>query len=336
MKTGSVHRAMACAGAVVGAGFASGREITAFFSRYGRNSWWLIALAVWAMARMCLWYMASSHKTGAAAQVCMMALLGIAGGAMLSAGGQMIALLWNRERAYSIAIAGTLLMAWMAGRCRMGVFSWAGSALSCLLLCAVCAVMIAVPAGKRAVLLHEPQGVPALAGAAMKATGYAAMNMTLALDMVKRCAADETAANRRTACAFAAVMAVLLCVSNALYLRFPQLFEEPFPIVRLLSAFGRKGFVLSVILLYLAIFTTLVSVVSGLESIISRHTDRRSLQVLVSLGLPLLFSCAGFSGIVDGLYAPAGWLCLALIPGMSTKNKRLRTQEILDKQAWIQ
>ncbi len=35
---------LACVGAVIGAGFVSGREIYSFFTRYGEASWGLILL----------------------------------------------------------------------------------------------------------------------------------------------------------------------------------------------------------------------------------------------------------------------------------------------------
>ena len=332
MRTGSLRRAMACAGAVVGAGFASGREITVFFSRYGMHSWWLIALTVWAMGRLCMKQMEnSSVGMGRGAEICVMVLLSIAGGAMASAGGQMIALLWNHEWAYSIAVVGTLLLAWLAGSCRTELFSWAGSVLSCLLICAIMAAMAAVPDDSGAVVLRSPSG--GLLMAALKAAGYAAMNMTLAMDMVKRCARPDGVSNRHVSQCFAILMALLLCMSNALYLRCPQLHAEPFPIVRLLSAYGRSGFVISALLMYLAIFTTLVSVIGALGSAAARYTHNRTLQMAMALGLPLCLSAAGFSGIVDRMYAPAGWLCLLMIPA---KNKSQQTQEILDKQALIQ
>ena len=40
-------------GAVIGAGFASGREVVSFFSSYGTYSWGLILLSVGTMAALC-------------------------------------------------------------------------------------------------------------------------------------------------------------------------------------------------------------------------------------------------------------------------------------------
>ena len=49
-EKGGVSGLAACVGAVVGAGFVSGREVIAFFTRYGAHAPWLIALLSAAMA----------------------------------------------------------------------------------------------------------------------------------------------------------------------------------------------------------------------------------------------------------------------------------------------
>ena len=43
-KNGGAAGMAACLGAIVGAGFASGREVVAFFTRYGVHARWLIPL----------------------------------------------------------------------------------------------------------------------------------------------------------------------------------------------------------------------------------------------------------------------------------------------------
>ena len=45
VKHRCLEGALACVGAVIGAGFASGREVVSFFSRYGVHGWWLIGLS---------------------------------------------------------------------------------------------------------------------------------------------------------------------------------------------------------------------------------------------------------------------------------------------------
>lgn len=64
-KNGGAAGMAACLGAIVGAGFASGREVVAFFTRYGVHARWLITLSAMTLALLCaLWH--GRCATGAA------------------------------------------------------------------------------------------------------------------------------------------------------------------------------------------------------------------------------------------------------------------------------
>lgn len=336
MNGGNLWKAMACVGAVVGAGFASGREIVVFFTRYGKHSWWLIGLSALVMTRLCALCMrCAAGKTetalfqGRASRIGTLLLLYITGGAMVSAAGQMIALLWINKQAYWIAAAGTLMLAWVAGLGNTGIFGWFGSSLSALLLGVLVTVKMYLPPNGAAVQL-QPVKIAGLS-AAIQAAGYAAMNMALAAGVVCRCASKQRA--QMMPWLFGVVIAGLMCMSNALYLQHPELLDEPFPIVRLLSAFGRKGFLMSIVLLYLAIFTTLVSIVCTIRVALEGVVANRRFTLGIVLLPMLCLSAAGFSGIVEKLYAPAGLLCLLLIFVPLFTN---RSQERLDKLTVIQ
>ena len=86
-------RIFVCAGAVVGAGFASGREIVSFFSQYGNLSWGMILLAAVMMGSLCWLTLNQANRNGKLAQLCTAVLWSITAGAMIAAAGQMIALL---------------------------------------------------------------------------------------------------------------------------------------------------------------------------------------------------------------------------------------------------
>jgi len=241
----------------------------------------------------------------------------------------MIALLWMNRRAYWIAAMGTLMLAWLTGLGNTDVFGWFGSGLSVLLLGAMLAVKTQGLPNGAAVQLQPVKNGWIISAA--HAVGYAAMNMTLAAGVVCRCAQKQR--SHMTPWLFGLVLGGLMAASNALYLRHPELLHEPFPIVRLLSAFGKTGFVLSVILLYLAIFTTLVSVICTVRTALEGMSENRYLTAGIFLIPMLCMSAAGFSGIVERLYAPAGLLCLLLIfIPLFTKRK----QERLDKPTVIQ
>ena len=122
---------LACVGAVIGAGFVSGREIYSFFTRYGAASWGLILLAAATMVFLCALCMRraqqenagcwcglkcfSDTKLGALARGCVAMLMLVTGGAMVSAAGHLVQLLWPSEWAYPLGAAGTLILAWMLG-----------------------------------------------------------------------------------------------------------------------------------------------------------------------------------------------------------------------------
>ncbi|NCB06497.1 MAG: hypothetical protein EOM69_13370, partial [Clostridia bacterium] len=125
MKKGQADRVFACIGAVVGAGFASGRELMTFFSRYGNWSWALIALSACTMAALCgLWMRLSGGEQGGSwcaiyrggwmggiGKTAQLLLLSVTGGAMLSAGGELIALVLPLQGAQWLGLALTLTLA---------------------------------------------------------------------------------------------------------------------------------------------------------------------------------------------------------------------------------
>ena len=310
-----------CVGAVIGAGFASGREIVSFFTRYGEDAWWLILLSVCVMSALCWLCMNGAQRcgdlqnwclmfagNGTGAQLCTALLLVLAAGAMIGAAGELSALVWPHEWAYSLGAAGTLFAAWIMGKRSLRALGWVSGCLTALLLCAMAAAMRSVPQTESTAL----QGVAKPdTWAVLRAAGYAAMNMTLAIGVVCRC--SNAICVRKRCVMFGGLMAALLYTANALYLRHPEVLGEPFPIVPLLRGFGREGFYVSVTLLYLAVFTTLTAVLCALDGAASEHVPLRWLRTALALGLPLLASCMGFSGIVDRLYAPAGLLCLLLV-----------------------
>ena len=113
--------------------------------------------------------------------------------------------------------------------------------------------------------------------------------------------------------ALLALLTGLLFGANALYLRYPGLQQEAFPIVRLFHHFRRPGYVLCVVLLYLAVLTTLTAVLYALRGDMEGRGIKQALSAALTLGLPLAVSVVGFAGIVDGLYTPVGLCCLGLV-----------------------
>ena len=338
---------MACVGAVVGAGFASGQEIVSFFSRYGWHSWWLIVLCAAVMAALCGLCMYQASRTGACGcwcrmlpgwlpQGCVLLLMIVTGGAMTAAAGQMIALAWANDWAYSTGVVGSLLLAWKLSFGSQRGLAWLGMLLTASLAVAAGFCLVVLPPFSGAVLTANVRPL-GLLGAGLRAVGYAAMNLTLVLGVVCRCAGKRKN-HGRAAALFGVVMAALKGMSNALLLRHPHLLNQPLPMVRLLAAFGKQGFWASVAVMYVSILTTLSAVIYALRIAVQKHVRLPALRAILVLGLPLGMSRIGFGGIVDMLYAPAGWVCLAGVfaPLVKAIFKPHARKEKLDNPASIQ
>lgn len=329
MKNRCAEGAIACVGAVIGAGFASGREIMTFFTRYGPHSWWLILLSAATMALLCALCMREASKSGTlswcalyqecgkavrlGSQLCVTLLMAITGGAMVSASGHMVALVWPSEWAYPIGAVGTLTLAWILGFGTMKPLTVVSGVLTAVFMLAVLMVLACEPPAERTVSLAAPVSFGEAAWAAVRAVAYAAMNLTIAIGVICKGSRRSQRGVCRLSAGFGMVLVGMLFVSNYLYAKHPELTDEAFPMVRLLSGFGRAGFLASVLLMYLAIFTTLIAIVYTLRNAVDAHVKSPALSAIVTMGLPLAISTVGFSEIVGSLYAPAGLCCLALV-----------------------
>lgn len=321
MKKGYLAGVTACVGAVVGAGFASGREIISFFTSTGRWAVPLIALSAASMAGLCLlclraagsgngerWtalYDRCPRACSAAAQVCTAVALVVTGGAMVAAAGHMVMLVLPWRYAYGVGAVGTLVAAWGVSARGTKPLAWAGGLLTAFFV-AVMALLVVRDAALPVVQLQPPKSLPV---AAANAVGYAAMNMTLALGVACRCAGRQRS-DAAFAAAFGAAVFALLWLGHRLYASHPELTDEVFPVVRLLARFGRSGFVVSVLLLYMAVFSTLAAVMYALRGMVETYVASPNAAMLTTLAMPMALSCVGFGDIVDRLYAPAGLICL--------------------------
>ena len=325
MGKSCIKSIFACIGAVIGAGFASGREIVSFFTRYGWHAWWLLlissavmALLCWLVLRRkavseedwCSLFAAEPQWIQRTVRFCSVALMSLTGGAMVSAGGHMFALVWNHPQASVIGTAGTLAAAWGICAGKMSRLSWLSAALAGFFICISIVIRHFVPVS-RTVRVDTLWTFPALLCAGVCAVGYAAMNMTLAIGVINRCRRKEK--NACVSLGFGVLMLILLLVGNALFSRYPESQESDFPMVWLLRSMGKTGYLAGAALLYLAILTTLTSVLYAIRTALESMFGNKRIAAAGILGIPLAVSCIGFTGIVDSLYAPAGLACLLLV-----------------------
>lgn len=319
--------AMMFLGAVIGAGFASGREIVSFFSSYGELSWALILLSVFAMSYLCWLCVSRSRnvetcrwcsiyedgipfvRTGAEYSVLLLQVL--MGGSMLSAAGHVAALCLPLHSAYMLGVLATIAMAMLLGGASLRPMTLLSGLLAAACVMAVLVLLIFDKGEKTALLAPVPDGTGAIGGA-FRAIAYAALNLTLAIGAVCRCGGCSCRIQSRSVVLFGFGMAALLLVSNFLYLKHPELRNSTFPMVALLSRFGKAGYILSLLMMYLAILTTLSAGLYALRTGLEQRLPQHAAFALTLL-LPIVVSCAGFESIVDRWYAPAGFLCLLLV-----------------------
>ena len=295
-------------GAMVGAGFASGREVMAFFSRYGGYSWALIALCVFCMAGMTYWMMARAQSVrdltpgGKAAPIGRAAwalLFALTGGAMTAAAGEMAALTVPIRFAREIGAGATLLLCVFQRR-RAGRI---GAAMGKLLLPAlVLALLLCLSVSGESV----PTPSWTLRGAVralLCALGYGSLNVTLSAAVICEAGRGKSKIEKRkTALLCGALMGALLLLSNAVLLRHAALREAALPTVALLNRIGKEGYYLCAATLYLAIATTLTAQVRGLSALLPEKGN-----ALLSAAIPAAASLIGFEGIVGAAYPLLGW-----------------------------
>ncbi len=323
----ALRLALAIVGAVVGAGFASGREVMAFFTRFGAWSWAGIAVAAATMGAVVFRLLALANRVGAGSFValCERALgkrggragtalyalmLWGTGAAMLSGAGELCAIALPVHGAYGIGFAGMLLLGVYVARRGVGALAWvsAGMAPLCFLLYAL--LMTRPPLPAQVSLLPAPIG---LASVPM-GIAYAALNIALAAGLLCEQAAQCTARERLgAAMGVAAVLGALLGLSNAAMLpSLSALSDAALPIVRLASGLRLLGFWLCVATLGLAMLSTLAAVLrAGVQVLPARGAAWMHWPLVA--GLAALGGAVGFERLVGVLYPALGWAAAALV-----------------------
>lgn len=303
--------AWAIVGAVIGAGFASGREVAAFFSRYGALSWLGVATAVAVIAWIGLSAMRSpgvpvawqGRWPGAVWRGMFMALLVATGGAMLAGAGEIAALTLPLHGAYGMGLLSTLCLAWWLSEQRLTGLMVISRALTACLI-AVMAMGLMMPP-RRGVWVEEASAWSQLPMSLLHGLCYGGFNVALASPVL-----DETAGmlspREKGVCVLRAslILGAVLALGNAVILRHPALLGAPLPFIALLGAWGRWGQALGAMALYLAVLTTLVACLRGLKALLCWQW---------SLCLPVAVALLGFTGAVDGLYPLLGGGCFLLL-----------------------
>jgi len=304
----TVFNAVMCMlGAMIGAGFASGREIMVFFTRYGAFSWVLCGMLgaeTGLLTGYLLWDRKTGRPTSALCRLPAFLLLIFTAGSMTAAAGALWALSVPLKNARLLGGGVTLLLCAAVCRRSLKVLPRLSRLLSLLLLLTV-ALCFFLPADAPAAPAADEQPL----GGIVRVLGYGCLNVLMSaglIDGMKGACTDRQ--KKRIAIFMGFASFALLSVENALLLRHADaLRDAPMPVVVLLRALGKTGYFLSVLLIYLAVVTTLIAVLGGIWRMLpQKHSAYMRFLTLLTACIALL----GFEGIVDTWYPILGWLCM--------------------------
>ncbi len=307
MDMPTVGAVLCLTGAMVGAGFASGREVMAFFSRYGGFSWALCALVGAETGLLTERILRRDREqTGLAVTWLLMLLYLFLAGGMTAASGALWALTVPLHAARTLGGGATLLLCVTVSRYPLKIMGKLGWGLGILLLTAVILCYLIPSQAAETEQARQTDFIPAV----LRALGYGCMNVTLSRGILNDLREHGTKKQKkRIALASGLTAGGLLMMENGVLLRhLPDLQDAAMPMVMLLRGFGKAGYILSAALLYISVVTTLIAVCGGVRALLPRDTEKGMILFGLSVCCVALL---GFEGIVDRWYPILGWLCFA-------------------------
>ncbi len=320
---GEIQAALALTATVVGAGFASGREIMRFFTQYGAFSWIGCVLSALLLATFAALMGILAGKLGARdiSTLCNRALGGVAGrvaacingvlitvtaGAMLAAMGELMALALPIHHAWEIGVLfGLISSCWMAKR-GLSALAAAGGWLMpvCLLLYGL---LFGLPQESAQMAQAARTSAPAVWGVLPLAFAYAAMNASLGSGVLCEMgkSRDAGAVVRVSAIAGGMLLMLLLLANATLSRHIGTLRDEALPAVVLARSLGATGYWLCLAAMMLAVLTTLVALMRTLLNMTQETLPAPAVWPVTVL-LPLLCGMTGFGALVGIAYPVLG------------------------------
>lgn len=286
------RRALGALGAVVGAGFAAGRELEVFFVRSG--SWWPLGVLGAAASFAFLAAAPTADGEHNVRRAAYTALAATVGGAMLACVGEAAALLLPMHGARWVGMAGALLLACAARERLPGALAVASCALTGV-LCVLLVSGLLHPGEARVFTPASAAPVPAL----LRGLCYGGFNAALAQPVI--------GGDRRAARLTGGLLAALLALGCGALLAHPETRGEALPILRMTAPLGKNGYLLCAAALLLAALTTLLACFAGLSAALPHGR-------LTAPALLLACALVGFADLVSAAYPVLGAVCCVLLP----------------------
>lgn len=284
-------------GTFFGAGFASGREIASFFARF---SIWGYAGALLASVVM-YWLLNTEIPEEWLGKWPLLLwktlnilLLASTGGAMLSAAGETVALVFPIPVAAWWGMFLTLALSWL-----LAFYIRKGLAWTSAMMLAVYSVVVVVgftSLKSEVVTLNQTKPIAAISSAIC----YSGFNAALLLPVVS--SSPSLHSQKKHSLKLMSMLTLVFLAAGIVVLhRNPALIDESMPFVKLLNMHGKWGYLLSACCLYMAALSTLTSCIKNL--------GRHGRTVIGIVGIAIL----GFSRIVTYLYTALGGVCTLVI-----------------------
>jgi uncharacterized membrane protein YkvI len=320
-KAVNLSAALTAVAAMVGAGFASGRELVVFFSGQGAPSWLGVAVAcvgagfltgaIAAMARRTgrrelpgVFQQTMGRGAGLAMQVVYAAMLILCAAAMLSTGATLGALTFPFHGSF---LLGTLIVL-AAGLLLTlkGALPVAGM----VIVGSMAAWYLALGAGQDVSDIRVGGSVGISAASGMI---YAAFNATVAAGVVCL-SAEEDVKPVRVGLYTGLLLAAMLIPANWALLRAgSEVRQMALPTVVMAHRWGIAGYYLSVLALFLAVVTTLSAALKALRAQLTALGLRPSQAVFFSSAAALMLSMAGLTALVGVGYPALGLVCAVML-----------------------
>lgn len=315
-----VKASLAICAAIVGAGFASGREIVTFFAAMGWASWMGVIASASAFGGLTYVIMRiSAHVQADSFPDLYGAVMGrdcrdavhilhgliclITSAAMLSAGSELGALALPWRHSHLTGFVLTLCIAMASVLTGVNALSCMGAVLIPL-LSVYCLMMAKSSVGR---VFFTIEG--ALATIPMGLL-YAFFNIAVIGSTICRTAATK-ASPARTALTTGLFMLVMLSCANLAALTASE--EEQsalFPFVIRSAKWGVPGFYATIAIMWAAVLSTLCAMLASLTGqIMSVAGLSRTAALLISAAASSLVSVMGFRDMVNVAYPLLGWVC---------------------------
>lgn len=313
--------ALSAVAAMVGAGFASGREIVVFFSGQGGPSWLGVAVAcagagfltgsISALARRTgrrelpgVFARTMGRGSGMAMQAVYSMLLILCSAAMLSTGATLGALTFPIHGSFLLGTA--IVLASSLFLMRRGALPIAGMALVVLMAVWYCA--LGAGQNSTGVRVGGSVGISAASGLI-----YAAFNATVAAGVV--CLnAGEGVDPKRVGLYTGLLLAAMLIPANWALLRADvETRQMALPSVVMAHRWGVAGYYLSICALFIAVVTTLSAALSALRAQLTEMGLRPTQAVFFSCAAALALSLAGLTALVGVGYPAVGLVCAVML-----------------------